>query len=229
MALRSFLRTPRARPCFNIPRRSFINQPNLDALPTTAATLWHNSACSKSRAAHDLLVEQGVAFAVREILEEPPTPVELESLAKKLGRPPIEWVRTGEPVWDLPAESSDADVLALVAARPVLLQRPIFELGNAAVVGRPPDAVLTLVHAEARRMLSPGPLRKLPIIFTAIALGAYVAYFYAFEQQTEQQSPVLQSIAQPTSTSAALPPGVVKRLPDGRMLMDDGSIQGRPH
>ena len=78
-----------------------------------------------------------------------------------------------------------------------------------------------------------GPIRKLPIIFTTVALGAYVAYFYLVENKNRQPQGG-DAAARPSARAApppstdSLPAGVARRLPDGRVLMDDGSIQGAP-
>ncbi len=112
----------------------------------SASVLWHNPKCSKSRAALALLQGRGVPFSVREYLEEPPTLAELETLHKALGRPPLEWVRTGEPEWKgVGGAPSESDVLKAIVSHPSLLERPIFVSGERAVVGRPPETVLTLL------------------------------------------------------------------------------------
>jgi len=119
--------------------------------------LLHNPRCSKSRAARALLEERGVAFVERRYLEDPLSPAELAELAARLGRPPREWARRGEPDWTLdddaggrarsawPSESSDAEILAAMAAHPVLIERPILVRGKRAIVGRPPERVLELL------------------------------------------------------------------------------------
>lgn len=107
--------------------------------------LLHNPRCSKSRAARALLEERGVAFVERRYLEDPLTPAELADLARRLGRPPREWARRGEPDWTLPSDAGDAEVLAAMAKHPILLERPILVRGGRAVVGRPPERVLDLL------------------------------------------------------------------------------------
>ena len=58
--------------------------------------------------------------------------------------------------------------------------------------------------------------------FTACVLGSYVAYVKMIEEPAEQ----LRDAATPPP--APLPDGASKRLPDGRLLMADGSIQSAP-
>ena len=111
-------------------------------------TLLHNPKCSKSRAAKALLEERGVSFHERRYLEEPLSRQELETLAKRLGHPPSEWVRKGEPAYKearLKQDSTDEAILDAMARFPILIERPILVGGERAVVGRPPERVLELV------------------------------------------------------------------------------------
>jgi hypothetical protein len=69
---------------------------------------------------------------------------------------------------------------------------------------------------------------KLPytqVAFTLLVLGTYVAYVKLIEEPAEQAEAAL---ALPEAVVAPLPPGASKRLPDGRLLMADGSIQRPP-
>ena len=110
--------------------------------------LLHNPGCSKSRAAQALLTERGVAFAERRYLEDPLSRDELAALRERLARPAAEWVRRGEAAYataGLDSTSSDAAILDAMAAHPILVERPILVRGARAVVGRPPDLILTLL------------------------------------------------------------------------------------
>src|SRR5262245_24677337 len=113
-----------------------------------ALVLLHNPRCSKSRAAHALLTERGVAFAERRYLEDPLSRAELSSLRERLARPASEWVRSDEAAFvaaGLDERSDEAALLAAMAAHPILIERPILVRGARAVVGRPPERVLELL------------------------------------------------------------------------------------
>lgn len=113
-----------------------------------ALVLLHNPRCSKSRAAHELLRERGVAFRERRYLEDPLSRAELASLREWLGRAAAEWVRTGEAAFaaaGLDASSGEAAILDAMAAHPILIERPILVRGARAVIGRPPERVLDLL------------------------------------------------------------------------------------
>ena len=115
------------------------------------AVLLHNPRCSKSRAAKALLEERGVSFEERRYLEEPLSRAELEALQRRLGRSPAAWIRQGEDAYGalgLSADSSDAEMLDAMAKDPILIERPILIRDERAVVGRPPENVLTLLPSR---------------------------------------------------------------------------------
>ncbi len=111
--------------------------------------LLHNPRCSKSRQAKELLEEAGVSFEEVQYLKEPLTVDELRRLTQQLGISPIEMVRTKEEPFKkhgLDKEGvTDEQVLAAIAADPILLERPIFIKGDKAVIGRPPERVNELL------------------------------------------------------------------------------------
>jgi len=110
--------------------------------------LLHNPRCSKSREARALLEEEGAPFRERRYLDDPLDRAELAELARRLGRPVREWVRPRESAWvesGLGDASPDDAILDAVAARPILLQRPILLRGRRAALGRPPEALRALL------------------------------------------------------------------------------------
>jgi arsenate reductase len=115
----------------------------------SATRLYHNTRCSKSRGALELLQALGIEPEVVFYLETPPTADELRTIARQLGLPVRAMLRTGEEEYAAlgladPALSDDA-LLAAMAAHPRLIERPIFVHGGRAVIGRPPEQVLTLL------------------------------------------------------------------------------------
>jgi arsenate reductase (glutaredoxin) len=112
-------------------------------------TLWHNPRCSKSRQALALLRKAGAEVTERRYLEDAPSVAEIESARRALGRPRvIEMMRKGEKVFrelGLSAQTPDAELIAAMAAHPILIERPIAFSGPLAVIGRPPEAALTLL------------------------------------------------------------------------------------
>ncbi|MEH6644693.1 arsenate reductase (glutaredoxin) [Sulfitobacter sp.] len=111
-------------------------------------TLWHNPRCSKSRQTLALIEAAGVARTLRKYLEDAPTVAELEAAQKALGLPVIEMLRPNKKLFKelgLSGSDDDATLLAAVAAHPILIERPIAFDGDRAVIGRPPEAVQTIL------------------------------------------------------------------------------------
>jgi len=118
----------------------------------TDYTLWFNPRCSKCRRALELLQEAGIEPRLRRYLELPPSAAELEALLAKLPQPRAA-VRTGEPEYPalkLPEGASRAELAKALSGQPRLLERPILEAGDRAVVARPPELVLELVASPAK-------------------------------------------------------------------------------
>lgn len=104
-------------------------------------TIYHYARCSKSRNALCILEDKKVGFETRFYLENPLTTDELKKLHKKLGRPFLDMVRTGEPIYKelfSGKEPTEQELIEAVAQHPVLLQRPIVEKEDSAIIARPP-------------------------------------------------------------------------------------------
>ncbi len=117
--------------------------------PAMALEFWHNPRCSKSRQAKQLLDEAGAVYTERRYLDDPPTEAELGSVLDALGMEPWALTRMGEDVakdLGLRTRPHDRDDwIGVLAANPVLIERPILVAGDRAVVGRPPEDVLALL------------------------------------------------------------------------------------
>ena len=115
----------------------------------TTLTLYHNPRCSKSREALALLEARSVDFQIRRYLDEPLSHEELVMLARRLDNPISALLRSTEDEWKhLALESPDDEQrLAAIANYPRLLQRPILDRGDRAIIGRPPEAILSLIDA----------------------------------------------------------------------------------
>ena len=111
--------------------------------------IYHNPRCSKSRAALAHLRDRGVEPEVVEYLKTPLDADALRDLLGVLGTSARDLVRSGEaPYRELglaDPTASDDDLIAAIAAHPVLMQRPIVRRGGRAVVGRPPERVAELL------------------------------------------------------------------------------------
>ena len=107
-------------------------------------TIWHNARCTKSRQTLELLRSRGIEPTIREYLKQPPSRAEVETLIGQLGGDPTALIRDGEPEFKKLGKKK-ADIATVIAAAPILLQRPVVVAGKRAIIGRPPEAVLALV------------------------------------------------------------------------------------
>lgn len=115
----------------------------------TDLTLYHNPRCSKSRGALELLEQRGLAPTVVRYLETPLDAAQLRSLLAKLGLSARQLLRIGEDEYktlNLADPSlSEEQLVAAIAQHPKLMERPILEAGDKAIIGRPPENVLEIL------------------------------------------------------------------------------------
>lgn len=111
-------------------------------------TLYHNPRCSKSRQTLALLEERGIALEVHRYLNDPLDADALTALLARLDGEACDLVRTNEPEWKaLGLDGQDAEaVIGAIVTHPRLMQRPIADRGDRAIIGRPPEAVLALLE-----------------------------------------------------------------------------------
>ena len=96
-----------------------------------------------------LLRESGVDFAKVNYYNEPLTKQKLTELVRKMKITPRELLRTSEPIYRelglVKGEFSDSQLIDLMIKYPDLIQRPIVERGDRAVLGRPTENVKELL------------------------------------------------------------------------------------
>ena len=113
--------------------------------------IYHNPRCSKSGAALALLRDRGVEPEVVEYLKTPLDADTVRGLLGALGMSARDLLRSGEaPYRELGLSDSslaEDDLIAAVAAHPILMQRPVVRRGDRAVVGRPLERVADLLDA----------------------------------------------------------------------------------
>jgi arsenate reductase (glutaredoxin) len=111
-------------------------------------TIYHNGRCSKSRGALEILQEKGIMPEIRYYLVEPLSETELRALLKKLGMKAEALVRKTEALYKEQykgRELSNDEWIRILAENPVLIERPIVERGQKAIVARPPEKVLEIL------------------------------------------------------------------------------------
>ena len=98
---------------------------------------------------HKLLRESGVDFEKVNYYNQSLTKKKLAELIRKLKIKPRELLRTSESIYRelglSKDEFTDDEIISLMVKHPDLIQRPIVERGNRAVLGRPTENVKSLL------------------------------------------------------------------------------------
>lgn len=96
-----------------------------------------------------LLRESGTPFEKVNYYQAPLTEKKLADLIRKMKIKPRDLLRTSEPIYkDLglrTVELTDGQIISLMIKHPDLIQRPIVERGNRAILGRPTENVKALL------------------------------------------------------------------------------------
>lgn len=112
-------------------------------------TVYEKPTCTTCRKMVRLLVERGVDFHRLNYFVDPLPREKLVSLIEKTGISPREFLRTREKTYrELGLRDpsiSDESLIDAMVDHPELLQRPIVERGDRAVLGRPVEKVLELL------------------------------------------------------------------------------------
>jgi arsenate reductase len=110
-------------------------------------TVYEKPTCSNCRRLARILTERGIDFETVNYHVEPLPEAKIRELMAKAGVGPREVLRAKEPgaVELLERDASDDEIVAAMVADPVLLQRPIVERGDRAVLARPAERVLEIL------------------------------------------------------------------------------------
>jgi arsenate reductase (glutaredoxin) len=112
-------------------------------------TVYQKPTCSKCRETLTLLREAKANFITVDYFSTPISLATLRRLIQKLGVRPRDILRTGEEIYRRleldKKELSDDELIRLMIVYPELIQRPIVEKGDRAVLGRPPQNVKALL------------------------------------------------------------------------------------
>lgn len=108
----------------------------------------HNPRCSKSRQGLAILTNAKVKFEIIEYLKTPLSEKEIKDIITKLNIEPIDLVRKGEAIWKENFKGKDLSnnqIIKAMAENPKLIERPIVIHNDKAVLGRPPEKIITIL------------------------------------------------------------------------------------
>ena len=110
--------------------------------------IYHNPQCSKSIACFKILETSKHRFGAVKYLNEPLSEEKLRKIIKLLNIAPQELIRKNEPEWKEHYEGrelTDQETITAILRFPILMERPIVINGDKAVIGRPPEKVLSIL------------------------------------------------------------------------------------
>ena len=111
--------------------------------------IYHNPRCSKSRQTLEILNEKDIDTEIVLYLENPPSAKEVASILQKLGLSSRDIIRKGEEEYkhlNIKDQSlTENELIALMSENPKLIERPIVVKNDKAIIGRPPENVLSLL------------------------------------------------------------------------------------
>jgi len=111
--------------------------------------LYHNPRCSKSRQTLELISQNDIKPVIIDYQKTPPTHQQLDSILRGLDIEPRDLMRKKEVEYqqlelDDTSLSRDQLIEAMINT-PKLIERPIVIVGDEIAIGRPPEAVLTIL------------------------------------------------------------------------------------
>jgi arsenate reductase len=112
-------------------------------------TIYHKPTCTTCRQAVQMLKDSGQPFTAINYYEQTFTKSQLKELLKQAGLTPMDVLRTKEEIYkelQLARKTlSEDELLDLMVKHPDLIQRPIVQKGDKALLARPADSLKTLL------------------------------------------------------------------------------------
>jgi arsenate reductase (glutaredoxin) len=106
-------------------------------------TVYQKPTCTTCRQVYTALREAGVDFEAVDYYTDPIPKTKLNDLLRKMGVPARELLRTNEARYKAlrlgERELSDDELVELMVENPDLIQRPIVEKGDRAILARPAE------------------------------------------------------------------------------------------
>ncbi|MEJ7846843.1 MAG: ArsC/Spx/MgsR family protein [Pyrinomonadaceae bacterium] len=114
-------------------------------------TVYEKPTCTTCRNLAVLLRENGIDYDKVNYFTDPLTEEQLRSLLKKAGLSAFEVLRKNESIvkaLGISADTPGDEIIKHIAENPSILQRPIVEVGDRAVLARPVEKALELIKPK---------------------------------------------------------------------------------
>ncbi|MCA1957932.1 MAG: arsenate reductase (glutaredoxin) [Nitrospira sp.] len=112
-------------------------------------TIYHKPTCSTCRETIRLLKDSGESFTAINYYEQPFDKKQLKALLNKAGLSPKDVLRTKEDVYKelglAKKTLTDDELIELMVKHPDLIQRPLVEKGDKAILARPAESIKKLL------------------------------------------------------------------------------------
>jgi arsenate reductase len=116
---------------------------------TEKITVYEKPTCTTCRNLANLLRENGIEYDKVNYFIDALSESKLRDLLKKANLSPFDILRKREPLFkelNLSEETPPDELIKLIVENPGLLQRPIVEVGDKAVLARPIEKALELIR-----------------------------------------------------------------------------------
>lgn len=111
--------------------------------------IYHNPRCRKSREGVQYLTDKGVKFEIIEYLKDNLSKETIQILLNKLNITALDLIRKNEKIWKENYKDkslSEKELIEVLHNEPKLIERPIIESENLAVIGRPKENIDSLFN-----------------------------------------------------------------------------------
>lgn len=113
-------------------------------------TVYEKPTCTTCRKVSKILAEAGIDFEKVNYYIEPFSKKKLSELLKKMKMEPSELLRKNDEAYKKMKNKieklSEDEILNLMIENPDLVQRPIIEIGNKAILARPPEKIKEILR-----------------------------------------------------------------------------------
>ena len=114
-----------------------------------SVVIWHNPKCATSRKVLEIIRAKGIAPQIVDYVKTPPSAAEIKAALKAMGMKPRELLRRrGTPFDELGLDDprkTDAELIAAMAAHPILIERPVVRGRKGTQLCRPPERLAEIL------------------------------------------------------------------------------------